>query len=127
MKLPCLVKDSGLTLPDLKAWGFFVRRSNLLATGLLSAKVEVESPKAFESKTQVPLCPTVLNANFRILTAAFQSLSITSPHSQAWVLTDKDFLTIAPQLEHSPDVEAGLTETVTLPNFTPKYSNHFLN
>ena len=40
---------------------------------------------------------------------------------------DRDFLTIAPQLEHSWDVYAGLTATVILPNLTPKYSSHFLN
>jgi hypothetical protein len=84
--------------------GILCSQIQLAQTGLLSAKVEVESPKAFESLTQVSVCPTVLNANFRILTAAFQSLSVTSPHLQAWVLTDRDFLTIAPQLEHSPDV-----------------------
>jgi hypothetical protein len=46
------------------------------------ARVEVESPEAFGSKTQVPVCPTVLKANFRMFIAAFQSLSRTNPHPQ---------------------------------------------
>ena len=89
--------------------------------------VEVESPAALGSKIQVPVCPTVLKANFRILIAAFESLSKTNPHPQTWVLIDRDFLTIAPQLEQFWEVKAGLTATVALPNLTPKYSNHFLN
>jgi ribosomal protein S6 len=46
-------------------------------------RVEVGSPEAFGFKTQVPVCPTVLKANFRMLSAAFQSLSKTNPHPQA--------------------------------------------
>src|SRR4028119_431186 len=67
-------------------------------------RVEVESPEAFGSMTQVPVCPTVLKANFRMLMAAFQSLSKMNPHLQTWVLMDRDFLTVAPQLEHCWDV-----------------------
>jgi len=67
-------------------------------------KVEVGSPKAFGSEIQVPTWPAVLKANFRILMAAFQSRSKTHPHRQTWVLVDRDFLTVVPQLEHCWEV-----------------------
>ena len=89
--------------------------------------VEARSPEAFGFKTQVPICPMVLKASSRILIAAFQSLSNTNPHSQMWVLVDRDFLIRVPQLEHCWEVYAGLTATVIRPYLRPKCSNHFLN
>lgn len=96
--------DNVVDTPQLSRRGDSLFIDPTCSDRISPAKVEVESPKAFGSRTQVPVCPTVLKADFRILIAAFQSLSITNPHSQAWVLTDRDFFTIAPQLEHFCDV-----------------------
>ncbi len=73
------------------------------------------------------MCPTVPIPLFKMFRAAFSSRSNLHPQLQIWVRVDKDFLTIAPQLEHSCDVYAGLTAIVIRLNTLPKYSNQTLN
>lgn len=90
--------------------------------------VEVDSPEALlGSRPKVPVCPTVPNPKLRMFSAAFSSRSSLQPQEHAWVRVDRDFFTIAPQLEHFWLVYCGFTAIVIRPNTLPKYSNHILN
>src|SRR5579875_1795949 len=95
-----------LTLPGLKARGFFLQPATL-PTFALRERVAGVCPEALRTFFEVPVpdCPSVRKhskAFVRMLMAALWSRSSTSPQpGQICVLTERLFLTLLPHAEQS--------------------------
>src|SRR3989441_4671367 len=100
-----------LTLPGLKARGFFVP-PGCAVDALASSPQEAPCPEAFhETRSWVPVCPTVPSkALAKMFNAALWSLSSTTPQLvRMCVRTLSDFFISAPHALQSWLVKCGAT------------------
>src|SRR5579883_1345967 len=95
---PPNIKSVILTLPAINERGFFLQPARLPVLAL-PERVEAVCPEALRTLFGVPVsvCPTVRYAFSRMLMAALQSRSSTSPQpEQICVLIERLFLTRVP-------------------------------